>query len=136
MKTPAPMKTQVTFDSDAFPPVPGDTINAPHIYDKKLAQWLAAELPAHGLAVRDCHDEDWGWETAFENAAFPLRLGCSSMEDEGFLCFITPDRPIVRPLKRLFRATDTRPAVEKLAAALDAVLRSHPRIRNIEWQSA
>ena len=79
------MKTQVTFDSDAFPPVPGDTINAPHIHGKKLAQWLAAELPAHGLAVRDCHDEDWGWEIAFENAAFPLRLGCSSMEDEGFL---------------------------------------------------
>ena len=136
MKTPAPMKTQVTFDSDAFPPVPGDTINAPHIHGKKLVQWLAAELPAHGLTVRDCHDEDWGWEIAFENAAFPLRLGCGSVDDEGFLCFITPDRPIVRPLKRLFCATDTRPAVEKLAAALDAVLRSHLRIRNIEWQSA
>ena len=129
MKTPAPMKTQVTFDSDAFPPVPGDTINAPHIYGKKLAQWLAAELPAHGLAVCDCHDEDWGWEISFENKEFALYLGCGGMmdgEENSFLCFITPDRPIVRPMRRLFRATDTRAAVEKLAAALDAVLRSHP----------
>ena len=135
------MKTSVTFRSNAFPPVKNDTVNAPMRYGKKLAQWLAAELPAHGLAVIDCYDEDWGWEIELANADFPLRLGCGNVDEEAkagkaaaFCCFIMPDRATVRPLKRLFRAVDTRPAVGKLAAALDAVLRAHPHISGIEWQ--
>ena len=51
-----------------------------------------------------------------------------------FCCFITPSRATLRPLKRLFRAVDTRPAVGKLADALDAVLRAHLQISDIEWQ--
>lgn len=130
------MKTSVTFRSNAFPPAKNDTVNAPMRYGKKLAKWLAAELPAHGLTVNDCYDEDWGWEIEFANADFPLRLGCGNVDGEegAFLCFITPDRATVRPPKRLFCAVDTRPAVGKLAAALDAVLRSHPHISDIEWQ--
>uniref|UniRef100_UPI003C6FC55E hypothetical protein n=1 Tax=Kingella oralis TaxID=505 RepID=UPI003C6FC55E len=46
----------------------------------------------------------------------------------------TPSRATLRPLKRLFRAVDTRPAVGRLADALDAVLRAHPQISDIEWQ--
>ncbi|MGF6148354.1 hypothetical protein BP50_001481 [Kingella potus DSM 18304] len=132
------MQTTVTFRSNAFAPVENDTVNAPQCYGKKLAQWLAAELPAHGLAVTDCYAEDWGWEIAFANADFPLYLGCGNMDDGGepaFRCFITPDRPAVRPLKRLFRAVDTRPAVGRLAAALDSVLRAHPHISGIEWEN-
>ena len=131
------MKTQVNFHSDAFPPVTGDTCNAPQRYGKKLAEWLAAELPAYGLAVRDCYDEDWGWEIAFENPQFPLYLGCGNIngEDGAFCCFITPDKETVRPMKRLFRATDTRATVEKLAAAVDALLRSHPRVSGIKWEA-
>ena len=106
------MKTQVNFYSDSFPPVTGDTCNAPQRYGKKLAEWLAAKLPAYGLAVRDCYDEEGA-----------------------FCCFITPDKETVRPMKRLFRATDTRATVEKLAAAVDALLRSHPRVSGIEWEA-
>ena len=130
------MKTSVTFRTNAFPPVENDTINAPMRYGKKLAQWLAAELPAHGLVVNGCYDEDWGWQIAFANADFPLYLNCGNIDGEeaAFLCFITPERPTIRPLKRLFRAVDTRPAVSRLAAALDAVLRAHPHISGIKWQ--
>lgn len=135
------MKTSVTFRSNAFPPAKNDTVNAPMRYGKKLAKWLAAELPAHGLTVNDCYDEDWGWEIEFEHAGFPLRLGCGNMDEEAgageaaaFCCFITPSRATLRPLKRLFRAVDTRPAVGRLADALDAVLRAHPQISDIEWQ--
>ena len=68
-------------------------------------------------------------------------LGCGNMDEEAgageaaaFCCFITPSRATLRPLKRLFRAVDTRPAVGRLADALDAVLRAHPQISDIEWQ--
>ena len=98
-------------------------------------------MPKHGLSVTDCYDEDWGWEIEFEHAGFPLRLGCGNMDEEvgageaaAFCCFITPSRATLRPLKRLFRAVDTRPAVGRLADALDAVLRAHPQISDIEWQ--
>ena len=130
------MRTSVTFRSKAFPAVANDTINAPTRYGKKLAQWLVAELPKHGLVVNDYYDEDWGWEIELANADFPLHLGCGNMDGEegAFCCFITPNRPTLRPIKRLFRAIDTRPAVDKLAAALDAVLRAHPQISNIEWE--
>ena len=57
-----------------------------------------------------------------------------AFEHSNIACFITPDCATVRPPKRLFRAVDTRPAVGKLAAALDAVLRSHPHTSDIEWQ--
>ena len=98
-------------------------------------------MPKHGLPVTDCYDEDWGWEIEFEHAGFPLRLGCGNMDEEAgageaaaFCCFITPSHATRRPLKRLFRAVDTRPAVGRLADALDAVLRAHPQISDIEWQ--
>ena len=98
-------------------------------------------MPKHGLSVTACYDEDWGWEIEFEHAGFPLRLGCGNMDEEAgageaaaFCCFITPSRATLRPLKRLFRAVDTRPAVGRLADALDAVLRAHPQISDIEWQ--
>ena len=93
-------------------------------------------MPKHGLSVTDCYDEDWGWEIEFEHAGFPLRLGCGNMDEEAgageaaaFCCFITPSRATLRPLKRLFRAV-----VGRLADALDAVLRAHPQISDIEWQ--
>ena len=128
------MQTQITFQTDAFPPVANDTINAPNRYGKKLATWLAGELPKHGITVNDCYAEDWGWEIAIDNPAFPLYLGCGNLDDGGFACFITPDTPTIRLLKHLFRKTDTRPAIDKLATALDAILRSHPRISVIVWQ--
>ena len=78
-------------------------------------------MPKHGLSVTDCYDEDWGWEIEFEHAGFPLRLGCGNMDEEAgageaaaFCCFITPSRATLRPLKRLFRAVDTRPAVARI----------------------
>ena len=102
------MKTSVTFRSNAFPPVKNDTVNAPMRYGKKLAQWLAAELPAHGLAVIDCYDEDWGWEIELANADFPLRLGCGNVDEEAkagkaaaFCCFIVSPNKKYTALARL-----------------------------------
>jgi hypothetical protein len=107
----------------------------------KTRPMACRRIAKHGLPVTDCYDEDWGWEIEFEHAGFPLRLGCGNMDEEAgageaaaFCCFITPSRATLRPLKRLFRAVDTRPAVGRLADALDAVLRAHPQISDIEWQ--
>ncbi|MDO4776785.1 MAG: hypothetical protein Q4A06_04915 [Cardiobacteriaceae bacterium] len=127
------MRIAVRFASDAFPPEAGETglIN-PGIFGKRLATWLVEQLPAHGFAVTDWYPENWGWEIVLENREFPLKIGCRGEDGAGFLCYLSPDKPVIR--RGLWRRkTDTRATIARLAAALDTILRSDARIENIVW---
>jgi len=110
----------VEFRSDRFPPEP-----------RSLAEFLAEGLRGHGFASRGPFAEDWGWCIPIENERFALWVGCSNDDDrpDGFVCFIEPHQPTI---KKLFKRIDTRPRVEALQRALDAVL-SDPSIRDKRW---
>jgi hypothetical protein len=130
------MQTSVEFTSDAFPPYPGeeDTIN-PGIWGKRLAEFIVSQLPDHGVLTGDFHSEDWGWEIPVRNEAFPIFIRCGNQTDSRgnrFLCSIDPSKPEVR--KGLFKKVSTLKDVERVAAALDKVLKSHPAIRDLQWR--
>lgn len=125
------MQSHVEFKSDKFPAYEGeeDEVN-PGIWGKRLAEYLEQHLPSHGLLVRGILPEDWGWVVQLEHEPFNLWLGCACYGDDGYLCFIEPSKPFVR---RWFRKIETRPGVEPVARALDAILRADPEIRSVRW---
>ena len=129
------MRTHVQFVSEAFPPYAGeqDDIN-PGIWGKRLAEFLASQLPKHGVTTGQFHREDWGWEIPIGNHAFPMFVGCSNqLEPNGnvFLCFINPSRPRIR--KGPFRTVDATKDIERVADALNAILEGNPEIRELRW---
>ena len=125
---------EVSFVSAAFPCESGDTPNAPEIYGKALARYLAEGLARRGFAVTGCHAEDWGWRVDVGNADFPLWLGCANLTDgeNRFRCFIEPHTDCVRRLW-LFKH-DTHAVTARLAAALNDILQQDDRIESVEWQ--
>ncbi len=127
------MRTHVEFRSTAFPAYAGESeeIN-PGRHGKRLAEFLAAELPKHGFAVRGTGVEDWGCMVELQHDAFPLWVGCGNADDtaDEYLCFIEPSKPTVR---KWLKTIDTRATVERLAAALDTILREHPDTRDLRW---
>ena len=130
------MRTQVQFRSDAFPAYPEeDELINPDRWGKRLAEFLAAKLPEHGVKVGPIYAEDWGWGIPIENEAFAMFVGCGNVTWEGntFACSIEPSKPEVR--KGLFRKVRTVEDVERVAAALDRILRGHPEIRDVSWEA-
>ncbi len=106
------MRTHLSFRSDDFPACEGeDAAVNPGRHGKRLADFLAAGLPAHGFAATSVGAEDWGWMVELENEAFPLWIGCGNDDDvdNGFLCFIEPSKPFVR---KWFSRIPTEPVVE------------------------
>ncbi len=129
------MRTHVQFVSDAFPSYPGEDgeIN-PGIWGKKLAEYLVSRLPEYGITPKEFHTEDWGWEIPIENAEVPMFIGCSNQLEPGgnlFLCFIDPSKPKVR--KGLFKSVDATEHIERVADALDSILRKNSEIRDLRW---
>ena len=129
------MRTHVQFTSDAFPPYPGEEeqIN-PGIWGKRLAEFIVSKLPDFGVTPEEFYAEDWGWEIPLKNEAFPMFIGCGNQISDGgneFLCFIDPSKPEIR--RGLFKKISTVSDVERVADALDQILRSHPGIRDLEW---
>lgn len=130
------MRTHALFISDAFPPYPGeeDGIN-PGIWGKRLAEFIVEGLSRLGVQTRDFYAEDWGWEIPVVNAAFPMSIGCSNQREPGgneFSCLIEPSRPEVKT--GFFKKVSTVADVERLADALEKVLRSHAEIRDFRWE--
>ncbi len=129
------MRTQLEFVSDAFPAYPqeSDSIN-PGIWGRRLAEFISAGLPAHGFQPGEPIAEDWGWCVPIKHDAFPMFVGCSNQVEPGgnrFLCLIDPSTPTVK--KGFFTKVDTRADVERLAQALETVLRTSPDIRDLVW---
>lgn len=126
------MRTNVEFQSLAFPAVGEDAGVNPGRYGKSLADFLSASLPRHGFAVKAVIAEDWGWRIDLRDEDFPLWIGCGNYDDfeNGFLCFIEPSRPFVRHwLKRI----ETSSAIERLATALENILVSSGKVTRLRW---
>jgi len=127
------MRTNLEFRSPAFPAYPGEDeeIN-PGRHGKRLAQFLAAELPHHGFEVSGVEAEDWGWRLDLQNDGFPLWIGCGNYEEyeDGFLCFIEPSKPFVRQWLKNIPTSET---VERLATALEHVLRQSDKAQDLRW---
>ena len=127
------MRTHLEFRSTAFPAYPGEEeeIN-PGRYGKRLAEFLAGELPRYAFKVVRLNAEDWGWRIDLLHDAFPLWIGCGNYEEheDGFLCFIEPSRPFVRRWLKRIPTTET---VERLAGALEEIVLQTGNARDLRW---
>jgi hypothetical protein len=132
------MKWKVEFESDKFPSY-GSEVEGVNwdagIWGKRLAEYLAERLPAHGVKIATTYAEDWGWCLEIDHdGGFLHFVGCvNDSEDKTstrYICFIEPNRPSVR---KWFKKIDTTAAVAKVAAALDRILGADPDIRSVTW---
>ncbi|MFO6447934.1 hypothetical protein ACLBKU_12390 [Erythrobacter sp. NE805] len=99
---------------------------------KAVAALLISKLPSAGFEVEDSVPEDWGWWVRLRHDPFPLRIGCGFYPEyeDGFLCFIEPSKPFVR---RWLRRIPTEQPVERLADAVEGILRGSDDIRDLRW---
>jgi hypothetical protein len=99
---------------------------------KAIAELLSQLLPGHGYVVEGIEAEDWGWRVQVANHGFPLWIGCGAYEEfpDGCLCFIEPSQRFVR---RWFERIDTEATVERLADALEQVLRESGKASDLRW---
>lgn len=134
------MKTHVEFRSSKFPPYEGEEeqIN-PGLWGKRLAEYLQQKLNAQGIETKEIFSEDWGWVLPVKNESFALWIGCGHQygdddndDDDTFLCFIEPRKPVIR---KLFKKIDTTVQVGRLSEALDRILTTDPEIKNVRWLS-
>jgi len=127
------MKTQVEFRSAKFPPYEGEQeqIN-PGLWGKRLAEYFVQKLTEKGFTTEGMIAEDWGWYIPIRNEGFRLALCCGHQDgdDDQFLCFTDPARPIV---KKLFKKIDATPQLSRLTAAMQEILSSDPDIRDLVW---
>lgn len=127
------MKTQVEFRSSKFPTYDGEEeeIN-PGLWGKRLTEYLARELAAHGIETEEMAIEDWGCYLPIRNDGFRLALCCGHQDgdDDQFLVFTEPSQPKVR---KLFRTIDATPQLTRLLDAVRTILEADPEIREIAW---
>ena len=127
------MKTQVEFKSSKFPPYEGEEeeIN-PGLWGRRLAEYLVQKLADLGVETEDIIAEDWGYYVPLRNEGFEIALCCGHQDgdDDEFLCFTEPSKPITR---KLFRKVDATAQLSRLVEALEKILQSDPDIREIVW---
>jgi hypothetical protein len=128
------VKTFAEFRSDKFPPYGEDELINPGLWGKRLAEYLVAELPAHGLAASEPIAEDWGWYVPVEvdGAALALCCGHQYGDDDEFLVFTDPQEPVTR---KLFRQIDVTAQLTRLVRVVDAILSADPAIRQLSWRA-
>ena len=129
------MKTQVEFRSNKFPPYAGEEeqIN-PGLWGKRLAEYLVQKLSEKGIQTDEIIPEDWGWYIPIRNEGSGVRLavccGHQDGEDDEFLCFTEPSRPVI---KKLFKKIDATVQLARLTDALQQILVSDSDIRDVVW---
>ena len=127
------MKTVVTFRSAKFPPYEGEEeqIN-PGLWGKRLAEYLVARLAEQGIKTEPLVAEDWGWYVPIKNEGFRLALCCGHQDgdDDEFLCFTDPSRPVV---KKFFKKINATAQLTRLVTALQQILARDPDIRQVVW---
>jgi hypothetical protein len=127
------MKTQVEFRSTKFPPYEGEQeqIN-PGLWGKRLAEYLVQKLAEKGIQTDEIIAEDWGWLVPIRNEGFPLAICCGHQDgdEDEFLCFTDPAKPII---KKLFKKIDATPQLTTVTGVLQQILASDPDIRDIKW---
>lgn len=128
------MRTHAEFRSRRFPPYDGeeDEIN-PGLWGRRLAEYLVAQLPAHGVSPGVPVAEDWGYfvPVSVDGESLAVCCGHQHGDDDEFLCFTEPAKPVVRGL---FRKRDVTAPLTKLVQALDAILSADPDIHALTWR--
>lgn len=129
------MKTNVEFNSDMFPEIPGEAeehVNG--FIGKSFCEWIRDELPKHGQDTRDeIIPEDFGWLCTLE-CEHPLWIGINNngLESSGltsYVAIVVAEFP-----KKLFRKSpDPKPHLQKAISALEALIKSEPRIKSVSW---
>jgi len=128
------MRTHVEFRSEKFPTYPPEEEKVnPGLWGKRLAEYLYRELKEEGIETEEIYPEDWGWVVPIHHEPFSLWVGCGHYQayPDGYLVFIEPSKPTIR--KGLFKKIDTTGDIEKVAVALDRILKSDPEISSIRW---
>jgi hypothetical protein len=127
------MKTQAQFRSDKFPAYENEEeeIN-PGLWGRRLAEYLVSNLKEKGIEVGEPIAEDWGYYIPVENKEFRLAICCGHQDgdDNEFLCFTDPSKPIVR---KFFKKIDASSQLEIITNALNEIFTSDPEIRELEW---
>lgn len=127
------MKTHLEFKSNKFPPYNGEEkqIN-PGLWGKRLAEYIEQNLKAQGFEIGKMNAEDWGWCLPIQNDDFSLWIGCGHQYggDDEFLCFIQPDKPIIR---KWFKKIVTTEKVGRVADALERIFLSDHDVRDFRW---
>ena len=130
------LDTIVRFRSPQFPSH-NSNVEGPNfengVYGKRLAEYFCGRLPSYGFQVADCFAEDWGWMVELKHdRKFPFFVGCGHAEgqDDNYLCFIEPSKPVIR---RWFKKMDVRDDILALKNALAKILENDPQIHSIEW---
>lgn len=123
------MRSHVEFRSTVLSDAPDDE-SVPK--GKAIASLFEAELPKHGYQIERVYPEDWGWCVQLANSGFPLWIGCGHYQEypDGHLCFIEPSRPFIR---RWLKKIPTAAVVERLANAVDEILRGNADIYGVRW---
>ncbi len=127
------MQTQVEFRSNKFPPYDGEEAQInPGLWGKRLAEFLVAKLAERGIESDGMGAEDWGWLISLRNDGFPLGLCCGHQDgdDDQFICFTEPSRPLV---KKWLKRIDATPQLTRLTGALREILAADPDIRDVVW---
>lgn len=142
------MDTLFLFSSDRFSPTRGeldeqhhDYIN-PGCFAKELADFMDEKLFEHGYKVSFRCAEDWGhWLELEHEGRYTLAIGCSNMpyETEDRMAehrvFISPDKPVIRSVRKLFRKLDVRGDVERLGDTIKSILVAESRIKNLQVEA-
>jgi hypothetical protein len=125
------MLTHVEFRSDRFPAFEWEKEEVnPTVWGKRLADFLHQGLVTRGFEMNKPFAEDWGWCLRVLHKPFPLWMGCANYGDDGFLCFIVPQKPRIW---RFFRRIDTQNEVLALRDAVDGILVEDQGIREKRW---
>lgn len=137
------MRTQITFESDAFPMIPdldpddedpdyeADEVN-PGIFGQKLAKFVSESLRAAGIETAGPYAEDYGWIVELPGWGFPAFLACAS-DPENPRRFSIIFEPRTPKLWRLFRIKDVTPCNTRVTETLEQVLRDSGHIENLSW---
>lgn len=116
-----------------FPPYDGeeDQIN-PGLWGKRLAEFLVVELKPYGIETEEIVAEDWGWYIPIKNERIRLAICCGHQngDDDEFLCFTDPAKPINR---KLFKTIDVTNELERVVDAMEKILSSDSGITDIVW---
>jgi len=97
-----------------------------------VARLIAAGLPDYGFHINEVGTEDWGWYIKVTNVNFALLIGCGAYPqyDDGHLCFIEPEKQIIR---RWFRKTSIIESVERLATAIETIVQQSGKATDFRW---
>lgn len=123
--------TRYVFESDAFPPVPGeDAETNPGLYGRALAAWLAEALGPAGHVVERIVAEDFGRVLVLAHPGCRLHVAVASTDETGrvWQVFAFAELGLVA---RLRRSSADASAVSRLMTDLKRVLEESADVKSL-----